>query len=123
MLFQLGGVFFVWLLAPLVMCCVSLAYWRSSGPSISLAERLLPASHGAVGTLVFLLVFFVAFFNAPAPRFREPYLALWLVPLAFIGVSLWRFKGPRRVHLLLLPLVAAMGWALVVGYTIVGGGK
>ena len=123
MLFQLGGIFFVWLLAPLVMCGVSLAYWRSSGESVPHAERLLPASHGAVGTAVFLLAFFISFFSTPAPRFREPYLALWLVPLAFIGVSLWRFKGPRRVHLLLLPLVAAMGWALVVGYTIIGGGK
>jgi hypothetical protein len=105
------------------MCGVSLAYWRSSGATVSLAERLLPASHGAVGTLVFTFPFVVAFFSVPAPQFRELYLALWLVPLAFVGVSLWRFKGPRRVHFLLIPLVAAMGWALVVGYTIVGGGK
>jgi hypothetical protein len=122
-LFQLGGVFFVWLLAPLVMSGVSFAYWRFGGTSNSLAERLLPASHGVVGTLVFFFAFVIAFFSAPAPHFREPYLALWLVPLALVGVSLWRFKGARRVHFLLLPLVAAMGWALVVGYTIVGGGK
>lgn len=105
------------------MCCVSLAYWRFSSASISLAERFLLASHGAVGTLVFLLAFIVLFFGAPAPHFRQPYLALWLLPLAFVGVSLWRFKGSRRVHLLLFPLVAAMGWAMVVGYIIVGGGK
>jgi hypothetical protein len=122
-LFQLGGVLFVWLLAPTVMCFVSFAYWRSSGASNSFADRLLPASHGAVGTLVFLSAFIVVFTRTAAPHFREPYLAMWLVPLAFIGVSLWRFKGPPRVHLLLLPLVAAMGWAVVVGYTIIGGGK
>ncbi len=105
------------------MCCVSLAYWRFSSASNSLSERLLIASHGVVGTLIFLLAFVVLFFGVPAPHLREPYLALWLLPLASVGVSLWRFKGARRVNLLLIPLVGAMGWALVIGYTVIGGGK
>jgi CHASE2 domain-containing sensor protein len=84
---------------------------------------MLASAHGLVGTLVFLVALAIALAGTPAPAYREPYLLLWLVPVAFVGVSLLRFRGPRRTHLLLLPLLAAMGWALVVSYTVVGGGK
>ncbi len=76
-----------------------------------------------MGTLTFMVAFLVAFLGKSAPHLREPYLVMWLVPLAFVGVSLWRFQGPKRTHLLLIPLLAAMLWAVTIGFIVVGGGK
>ncbi len=123
MLFQLTAVFMVWFLAPLVMCATSWIYWRASGPGVPIRSRLLVALHGILGTLVFSMAFLLAYFGKANPHLREPYILLWLLPLTFVGVSLWCFKGPKRAHLLLIPLMAAMAWAVIVGYTIVGDGK
>ncbi len=105
------------------MSATSLIYFRAGDATDSIQSRLLAASHGFLGTLVFIIAILAAFIDQPSPHLREPYLMLWLVPLLFVGVSIVRFKGPKRTHLLLVPLLAAMGWAIVLGHIIVGGGK
>lgn len=123
MLFQLFGVFVIWILAPLIMCSVSLVYFLVDDKSGPFQTCLLSSMHGFLGSLVFLVAFVIAFIGSPSPGLREPYLLLWLAPVVLIGVSLWRFNGPGRTHLLLVPLLGAMCWGVVVSYTLVGGGK
>ena len=117
------GVVFVWLLAPVVMSIVSVAYFWLSPKGTPMAMRLLWSAHGLLGALVFLSAFAISFLAGPSPTFRLPYLMLWAVPVSFVCISLWRFRGAKRTHFLLAPLALAMSWGLVVGYTIVGGGK
>ena len=105
------------------MSATSFIYFRAGDATDSIQSRLFIASHGFLGTLVFIIAILTASIGQPSPHLREPYLMLWLVPLLFIGVSIARFKGPKHTHLLLAPLLAAMGWAIVLGHIIVGGGK
>ena len=113
----------VWGLAPLTMLAVSAAYFYASPKTQPLLERSLASSAGLVGALLFTGSGIVAAFLSPGPHLRQPMLAVSILPVALMAFSFWRFAGPRRVHLLLLPLATAMLWALVISYTVVGGGK
>ena len=115
--------FQVWLVAPVTMLAVSAVYFYKSPRAQSLGVKALIASPGVAATALFLGAGLVAGFDSPAPVFRGPFLALWVVPAVLVGFCIWRFAGPRGVHVLLLPLSAAMLWSLVVGYTTIGGGK
>jgi len=113
----------VWAVAPLTMLAVSAVYFYTSPAAEPLYLRALVASSGVVGAVLFIGALLAPVQLSPSPAFREPILAAWAVPVVLVGFSLWRFAGPRRVHLLLPALGAAMLWALVVSYTVVGGGK
>jgi len=118
-----NDIFVVWILAPLVMATISAIYFIASPNDESLSSRLAVSIHGAVGSLLFVGALFVALNGFARPAFREAYLVFWLCPVVLVIVSLLRFTGARRTHILLVPLGAAMLWAVIVGYTLVGGGK
>jgi hypothetical protein len=119
---SLGDLLAIWA-APLTMLVISAFYFWASPLSAPPSSRLLVSAHGVAGALLFLAGFGVAWLGGPQAALREPFLALWLVPIVLAIFSVVRFAGPRRTHWLLVPLLAAMLWACAVSFTVVGGGK
>jgi hypothetical protein len=80
-------------------------------------ERLLTAAHGLAATILCVGAFLVAHFDPRGyrPYLAWPYAALYLLPVALVVVSLLRFRGPRVVHILQGPNLAAMLWAFFIG--------
>ncbi|HEY2865358.1 MAG TPA: hypothetical protein VGK37_17195 [Casimicrobiaceae bacterium] len=105
------------------MVTVSAIYFFADQRRPAYADRLISSAHGIVGVLLYFgaLAIWWSSPNEARPFLANPYAFLYLVPLGLIGVSLFRFRGPRFIHLLQLPNLAALAWALFVGSMAVSG--
>jgi hypothetical protein len=111
----------MFLVPPIAMCAISWRYFLASEGEVKLGWRLLTSAHGLVGTLLYLSAIPTMLLSSPSTRLRETYATLWLLPVVLVGVSIWRFKGPKDMHLLLIALLPAMYLAFVAGTILIGG--
>jgi len=114
-------VFWVW--APLLMLAVSASYFFASPIQQSFASRIVLSAHGLLAAILCLSALLVAAVGVARPALGHPYLLLWLLPVAFSILTLRRFRGHPRTHLLLVPLGVAALWSVIVGFTVIAGGK
>lgn len=102
-------------LAPAIMAAVSVTYFFADARRPAYAARVISSAHGVLG----MLLYFGALVSNPQPQYRPSlaiaYLALYILPVAAIVVSFFTFRGPRLVHLLQIPNLLALYWALFVG--------
>ena len=115
--------FLILWLPTLLMLLISGVYFYSASKNSSLTSRIFCSAHGLISALIFLSAYFVAFTLRPSPFFLTPYLILWIVPITSIGISLRRFEGQKRTHLLLFPLLGLMAYGFIIGTIVVSGGK
>lgn len=108
---------------PLLMVSISTVYFLSSPKTQPLSRRVLTAGHGALGALLFAIAMAVHYMGSPRPGLQAPFLVLWALPFVLAAISLRWFRGNWRVHILFLPLIPLMLWALIVSCTVIGGGK
>lgn len=115
--------FMQWYGAPVVMIGVSLAYFFADPRRPAVRERLLVSAHGLAGAALYFGAFAVAWFQPGGyrPYLGWPYAVLLLVPLALIGVSLFKFRGNRLTHALQVPNVVALLWSAFVGVMAITG--
>jgi hypothetical protein len=106
-----------WYGAPVVMIGVSLVYFFADTRRPALRERLLVSVHGVAGAALYVGAFVVAWLQPGGyrPYLAWPYFVLLLVPLALIGVALFKFRGNPLIHALQAPNVAALLWSAFVG--------
>jgi hypothetical protein len=89
-----------WLLVASMPLVTSLAYFRASPATESLAQRTAVSLHGVAVSVLCSGAILVGMVGSPRPEFGETFRLLLVVPLAFIAYSLWHFHGKRAVHLL-----------------------
>jgi len=103
------------LMAPLSALAVSVAYYRSSPATQPVLLRLLASAHGvSIALLWSLLLFWVAQSQDAAWRLTA-FECLLLLPIALIMVSLFVFRGPRKVHLLQVVNVGSLIYVALLG--------
>ena len=117
------GIAVIWIAPLAAMLLVSVCYFRASRHDVSLGSRMLVSAHGAAGAVLLLCALALALLGVANSSLRTPYLVAWALPPVLIVVALWRFSGPRWIHALQLVNLAAMAWAIAVGFTAAGGGK
>lgn len=118
-----SGIALIWIAPLAAMLLVSFTYFRASPSNAPLGARLAVSAHGVAGAILFLVAPALALVGLASPAWRVPYLALWALPLALVAAALRWFPGPKWVHTLQLINIMAMAWAVVMGFTIAGGGK
>lgn len=94
-------------------------YFQTAPAGTSLFLRLLTSAHGAVAVLLFIGASLVGFTGRHGASLVPVFLWLQLLPLLLVALLL--FRGPREIHLLLLPNIAGMLWAAFLGAMLVGG--
>jgi hypothetical protein len=108
------GLFYV--VPVFVMFGVSGAYFALDSGEAPRRERLLVSAHGALGALLYL---FALALWAVAPNWRPwaawPYLLAFSLPLASVLYALFRFRGPKVLHLAQLANLWAFAYALFIG--------
>lgn len=113
----------IWVAPVVTMLLVSVIYFRASPSSLSTGQRAWVSAHGVAGVVLLLVAPLLDLLGLANANWRTTYLLVWLVPIALVAVSFWQFAGPRRVHALQVVNLAAMAWALSIGFTVAGGGK
>lgn len=108
--YQIGVLRDSWL-ALTVLVATSAIYWiKAENPSPLL--RVGVSIHGVYFLAVFLIAIALTKVT-PEHRLMAGWLVAGLEALGFvtIALTLWRFEGPRLLHLLLVPLVSAALYA------------
>ena len=90
----------VWLLASSVPLLTSVAYFRASPASDSLAQRLAVSLHGATVSALCIGAVLFGMLGTPAPAFGQPFRFLLLIPIALALYSIYRLRGKWALHLL-----------------------
>jgi hypothetical protein len=110
----IGSAIFAW--APYGSFVIGALYFAASEKSASLACRLASAAYAPLSAIIYLSIAFASL-GYQSRGFIPLYIALQLLPLAFVVVSLRYFPGPRWVHAVLLPVaLVCMLWQVVWGY-------
>jgi hypothetical protein len=86
-------------LAPVIAMAISVVYFKRSPKDQPLAQRLLVSAHGVVIAAIYLCALYVWWSGSSRESYGRPYAIAFMVPVALIAVSFWKFRGPRSTHL------------------------
>lgn len=101
---------------PIVMVAISALYFHLDRRQGELRDRILSSIHGALGTVLYLGAMAVwKITGAHHPGAVEPFLLCYVAPLASVSYALFRFRGPKTIHLLQVINIAALLWTGLVG--------
>lgn len=102
---------------PALLLIVSILYFVLDRRDTPMRLRLATSSHGAIAFVLFLVGYLVGALlrGGYRPYLAWPYLLSFLVPLCFAFYALWKYRGPRLLHVLQGPNIAAMLWVMFVG--------
>ena len=101
--------------APVIMILISISYFILARSGSSLARRTLTSAHGFVAAILYIGAFLVWILGHSHRSYAVPFLLLHFFPLALIVISAIWYRGPKLVHFLQLPNLAAMWWGIFVG--------
>jgi len=101
--------------APIVMCLISAAYFFGSTRDAALSRRILTSAHGLVAAIMTLGAIALYASGNSRPVYGPPFLFLYFIPLGLAGASLISYPGPKAMHVLQGPNVAAMLWGALIG--------
>ena len=99
-MFTFKSALLFWLLASSVPLLTSLAYFRASPVTDSLAQRISVSLHGVTVSALCIAAVLVGMVGTPRPSLAEPFHLLLLVPVVLALYSFWRFRGNKAIHLL-----------------------
>ena len=98
------------------MVSVSAAYFFLSDVTSTKRNKILSSLHGVLATGIYLGALGVwEVTHASRPWAAWPYLLLFAAPLASIGYALFRFTGPRLLHVAQLANLWGMLYAVFIG--------
>lgn len=100
---------------PIVMCVISAAYFVASARDAPRARRIVTSAHGLVAAIMTLGAIAMYASGNSRPIYGPPFLFLYLIPLGLAGASLFSYPGPKIMHVLQGPNVAAMVWSAFIG--------
>lgn len=108
---------------PLLGIAVGGVYLAKAGSHSTLALRIATSAFGPAVALMFVLS---ELFWPDQYRFNTQksgiYIWLQVFPLLLLFFTLAKYPGPRKIHLLLVPLgVFAWGWSFAVGWMLING--
>lgn len=99
----------VWLGPAIGMLAISGAYYLLDRDELNTWSRFWVSAHGALGAGLYLGALVIwAITHEYRPWAGLPYVFLYLLPLASIIYALFRFRGPRWLHLTQVLNVAFM---------------
>ena len=99
----------------LVMVAVSAGYFLSA-PSATRRNRILSSLHGALASAIYLGALAVWEVSPTTRAWAAwPYLLSFIAPLASIVYALFRFTGPKLLHLTQLANLWGMLYAMLIG--------
>ena len=101
--------------APIVMFVVSAAYFMASSRDAPLSRRVLTSAHGLVGSILTLGALALYATGNSRPVYGPVFFSLYFIPLGLALASLFSYSGPKRMHSLQGPNVAAMLWGGFIG--------
>jgi hypothetical protein len=101
---------------PLLLLAVSGLYFAFDKPDTPMRWRLATSAHGAIAFVLFLIAYLIgAVFGGYRPYLAWPYILSFLIPVISILYALFHYRGPRLLHILQGPSIAAMLWVMFVG--------
>jgi len=104
------------LLPALVMVAVSAGYYFLSAPSSTRRNRVLSSLHGVLAAVLYLGALAIwEVSHASRAWAAWPYLFLFVGPLASVAYALFRFTGPKLLHLTQLANLWGMLYAAFIG--------
>ncbi len=101
--------------APVVTAAISAAYFWADRSGAPLGRRILASAHGAAAALLNVAALIIWMVGISKRSFAAPFLWLHLVPVILILLSFFIYRGPKWMHFLQLPNVAALLWGLFIG--------
>ena len=107
--------------APILSLMVSVIYFRVSPSTQPLSTRLLASAHGVTIAVFYFVALGVWASGASRASYYTPFIVLSAIPLSFIGLSLFCFRGSRFVHLLQGVNLVCLLWTCFVGSMAVTG--
>jgi hypothetical protein len=111
---------FAW--APYGCFVVGFLYLAASPRSATCLTRLLPAAYAPVAAIMHISVVFDLSTARDVVVSTTSYLLLHVIPAALMVASFRYFQGPRRIHLILVPIaLICMAWQFVWCYFLVYG--
>jgi hypothetical protein len=103
-------------LPPLLMIGISAAYFGMQRTGAMWPTRVFVSLHGLSATILY---FSAMAAWAIVPTYRPwalvPFAVMYLIPLASIVYSFFRFDGPRTLHLLQVINIGCMLLSLLIG--------
>jgi len=103
------------LLVPILSTVVSVIYFKYSPQTEPLYRRILASAHGLVITILYLAAMAISLAHLDNQNLSKPFLYLLLVPLIFIVISFFFYKGRWGIHALQLVNLLCLVWTSFFG--------
>lgn len=120
-MFTFKSTLLFWLLVSSVPLLTSLAYFRASPDTESLAQRVSVSLHGVSVSAICVAAVLVGIVGMPSPALAKPFRLLLFVPVVLVFYSFWHFRGNRAIHLLQSINMLWLALAFVFGSMVVTG--
>ena len=100
----------------MTMIAISAAYFWMNDGEADRRVRILVSAHGLVAAVLYFGALSLwEFTRAYRPWAAWPFLLLHLIPIASISYALFRFSGPKVLHLTQIVNVGCMVYTLFIG--------
>jgi phosphatidylserine synthase len=106
--------------APIISLFISLLYFHLS-PRQHPAMRVLTSAHGLTVFILFVMASSVRFNRIEGIKFLSPFEVAQLIPLVLIGLSLYFYSGPKRLHWLQIVNLPCMALSYFIGVMAITG--
>lgn len=90
---------------------IGVVYFTLAFPETSLPLRVITSAYAPTFAILFLAGILLTGANLPGPKYSA-FALVQIVPLVLISISLWRYPGPKWLHLILLPIALVFGLLL-----------
>jgi|SRR6266850_136643 len=107
--------------APTGLAVVSIMYFLGAKGDPSLVNRVFSSAHGLSVCLIFAVAAYFWISRTARPQYINPYLISHALPLILVAYSLVKYRGPKWIHLLLIPGIIATLWTMFIGAMAVTG--